>query len=417
MAKTDDINEFLIQNGDNPMRALFYERGKLKEEMDSLAFQNGEGFIYGPYSERNVFKLAKVIAKTNIPDSVQARHILIQPSQGVTIDRARQVADSLKQVIEAGGDFAELAKLFGSDGTKDKGGDLGWFKEDAMVEKFSDACFVAELDTLLTVETRFGVHLIEVTDRSEEVEKVRVAFLDYTLEASPETRDSVYRQAMTFAADSRTATTFDENIVKSNLTKRQTPPLRQMQNAIPGLESPRELVQWAFQNEAGKISEVMELGNRYVVAKIGTVRTKGYMPMDAVRQQLEAEIRKDKKFEMLSKDMTGASVSEIASKIGREVKQAQNINFNSFQLPGVGVEQNVIAMASNMKKDEMSKPIRGNRGVYVVKISSVTPPVEKESYKPEIDKIQKDYASRITYRVFEALKELANITDNRSKFF
>src|SRR5262249_51702403 len=85
-----------------------------------------------------------------VPDRVKARHILIKaPGPGPdskvdqkAADAARaKAADILKQV-KAGGDFAELAKKNSDDpGSKDKGGELGWFEKGQMVPAFENAAF------------------------------------------------------------------------------------------------------------------------------------------------------------------------------------------------------------------------------------------------------------------------------------
>ena len=97
----------------------------------------------GPYFENNTYKIARLVDSKNLPDSVKARHILIKPSAQTkeAANQAKVKADSLLAVIKKGGKFEELAKTFSTDGSASKGGDLGWFKEGAMVKPFNDAAF------------------------------------------------------------------------------------------------------------------------------------------------------------------------------------------------------------------------------------------------------------------------------------
>jgi len=92
-------------------------------------------------------------------EQVNARHILVK-----TEDEAKAVIAELKK----GGDFAAIAKQKSSDpGSKDNGGDLGWFGKDEMVPEFADAAFKLQKGqfTQTPVKTQFGYHVIKVEDR------------------------------------------------------------------------------------------------------------------------------------------------------------------------------------------------------------------------------------------------------------
>ena len=90
---------------------------------------------------------------------LNARHILVEDEE-----TARTVYEKLK----AGGDFAKLAKEYSTDGTAEKGGELGWFTVGAMVQEFNDAAYALELNEISEpVKTEFGYHIIQVTDKRE----------------------------------------------------------------------------------------------------------------------------------------------------------------------------------------------------------------------------------------------------------
>ena len=85
-----------------------------------------------------------------------AAHILVK-----TEDEAKEI----KTKLDAGGDFAELAKEFSSDGASANGGDLGWFSDGMMVQPFQDAVFAMEVGSVSApVETQFGWHLIQLKE-------------------------------------------------------------------------------------------------------------------------------------------------------------------------------------------------------------------------------------------------------------
>ena len=88
-----------------------------------------------------------------------ARHILVSSEQECL---------KLKQRIENGEDFGEVAKENSSCPSGKNGGSLGTFREGAMVKPFNDVVFSAELNKVHgPVQTRFGYHLIEIQDRNK----------------------------------------------------------------------------------------------------------------------------------------------------------------------------------------------------------------------------------------------------------
>jgi peptidyl-prolyl cis-trans isomerase C len=97
------------------------------------------------------------IKKLPPQEEVHARHILVK-----TEDEAK---DIIKQ-LDAGKDFAELAKEKSSDPNKSEGGDLGYFSKGRMVKEFEDAAFALKKGeyTKTPVKTQFGFHIIKVED-------------------------------------------------------------------------------------------------------------------------------------------------------------------------------------------------------------------------------------------------------------
>ena len=90
--------------------------------------------------------------------TASARHILVQD---------KGTCERLKAEIEAGADFAELAKQHSACPSGQRGGDMGSFGRGRMVKAFDDVVFEAALNQVHgPVQTQFGYHLIEITDRN-----------------------------------------------------------------------------------------------------------------------------------------------------------------------------------------------------------------------------------------------------------
>ena len=116
-----------------------------------------------------------------VPEQVKASHILIKvdsQADDATKAKAREKIETVRGKVNAGGDFAELAKAFSEGPSSVKGGDLGFFKRGQMVKPFEDKAFaLAPGEVSDVVETRFGYHLIKVVEKKPETV---VAYEDVT---------------------------------------------------------------------------------------------------------------------------------------------------------------------------------------------------------------------------------------------
>lgn len=104
------------------------------------------------------------------PERVKASHILIMVPKTASAEEkaaARKKIEDVRKQAQSGTPFADLAKTYSDDGSKQKGGDLGYFRRGMMVPPFEKAAFELEKDQISgVVETQYGYHLIKVTDKA-----------------------------------------------------------------------------------------------------------------------------------------------------------------------------------------------------------------------------------------------------------
>jgi peptidyl-prolyl cis-trans isomerase D len=417
---TNDIN-FVNQYSDIPFDSSYHAKGSLPAVLDTVLFTAEVGSIVGPYMDGDIFKISKLVDSRFIPDSVKARHILISIENGDTA-KARNTADSLKNAIKRGSKFADLAQVFSKDpGSGAKGGDLGWFRQGAMVQPFNDACFEGNKGDMPIVTSQFGVHLIEITDKGVPSKQIQVATLERKVEPSQKTYDDVYSKANQFASANTTTALFDSACIKQGLTKRIADNIREADKNIPGLDSPRELVRWAYSAEKGDVSgKTFNLGEKYVVAQLVDIKNKGTLPLESIREQVTAEVRKEKKTEMLKEKINAAGASTIealAQKLNITTTDVDAINFQNPYIQGMGNEPRVVGTIFGMKQGTMSKPIRSENGVVVLFVKSFTEPATITDFSANIKQVADQRRSRSEYEVFNALKEKADIQDHRGKFY
>ena len=427
--KTVENNKQYVNfNSDVPFNEHHFAKGEVANmELDSFLFSAETGDVFGYYLEDGSYKLAKLTEVKDMPDSIGVKHILIQIDGQAIPDmaKAKEVADSLKTEIANGADFAELVKNFSKDQSSlDKAGDLGKFAEGQRAFGiFPYKELVSEnINDFKIVEANYGVHLIAKTSQSDLRKKAQFAVLQRKIVPSSETYQIQYAAASKFAGENPKLKKFEAAIEKEGLMKKVAPGLTQNEVVIAGLQSPREMIRWAFNAEKGDVSQVFEFGNRYVVAALTTIRKKGTAPLEQVKDEIKYYVANEKKADYLLAEMKKVlpgDLNSIASKLNTTVEEARNVSFSSLQIPGLGFEPSVIAEAVNNDKNKVVGPIKGETGVYVIEVSIITPAMDVANVdlKPEANKLASDMRNRAIYQVINALKESAEIVDERSKFY
>ena len=141
-----------------------------------------------------------------------------------------------------------------------------------------------------------------------------------------------------------------------------------------------------------------------------------------MKDQITVSVKKDKKAEQLiekmKKDMAGsATIEAYSSKIGKSVASANDVAFSSYSIPGLGFEPAVIATATNIAQNKVSEPIKGENGVYVISVSSATDQPQMNDQGMVRMRMAGMYSNRVNYEAFNVLKKIADIQDERSKFY
>lgn len=422
-ASTDDPKQYVAQNSDLSFDNRFYKAGQLSDTLNKFAFSAKEGDVFGPYFENETYKISRLVKIASLPDTVKARHILIQPTEQMGADRAKALADSILNVVKSGGNFAELVSKFSADkGSVPTGGDLGWFEEGRMVPEFNDAAFSMNKGETRLVQTQFGYHILQVTDRGPETKKVQIATMARKVDPSEATNNDIYSKASQFALENRTREQFNKTVNASNgkLVKKLANSVTLNDRGIMGLEQSRPLISWAYNASEGEVSDVITLPNTFVVAVVSQVREDKYASLQQVQPEIELAVRKEKKGQLLSEQIKKQAegtkdIQALAGKLNTTVETASGISFSSFSIGSAGIEPKLIATSATIKVNEMSQPIIGNNGVYVASVTSRVP-AEGTDYSQSTQRLNYTLQSR-AYEALDALKKLANIDDKRGKFY
>ncbi|MGE0077728.1 MAG: SurA N-terminal domain-containing protein [Bacteroidales bacterium] len=421
-AASTEPKQFVSLKSDSPFDSKYYKESELPAEFGTWAFSANKGDVQGPAYDGNSYKIARLMDIKMLPDSVKARHILVSPKGQSQEDytNAKKEADSLLSVLKKGGNWNDIASRFSNDpGSKDKGGDLGWFPNGVMEQNFDEACFNNKKGEINVVETRYGFHVLEVTERGKENKKAQLAIVERKVVPSSHTTQLVYSKAAEFAGVNKTYDEFNAAANNQKITKRVANNLLQNDRNIAGLESPRELIRWAFKNKKGSISTVFELGEMYVVAVITAVHEEGIAPLKQVADDVRVKVIREKKAELLAqkaKDaMKSSNIADIAKTLNSTVEHADKVSFSSYTLPSAGIEPSVIGTATISAEGKVVGPVKGNSGIYVLAVTATTK--DDGDANSEKMRLSNMYQSRAYYEAYEALKTSANITDKRYNFY
>jgi len=297
--KAEDVRQFVNLESDVPFDETNYNKGGLPDTLNNFMFNASKGATFGPYFENNAYKISRLAAINFRPDSVKARHILLKATQN-NVQAVYKQADSLMTLIKKGADFATLAMLYSSDGSAQKGGDLGWFKEGAMVKPFSDSCFEGRKGDIKLVATQYGLHIIQILDQSALIKHVQVGTLVKNVVAGEATDHEYYVKANEFAGVNNNYEKFTKALEtgKDQLKTAVALKLEPMEKKVNDLVQARPLVTWAYKAELHDVtSNVLKLGNKYVVATVEKIREKGFAPLEEIRADIENKVKQEKRQE------------------------------------------------------------------------------------------------------------------------
>jgi peptidyl-prolyl cis-trans isomerase D len=416
-----NVAQFVRINSDVAFNPQYQKPQALDNKIMDFVTSASEGDVYGPYFEDNTYKLTRLVDVAQVPDSAKARHILLRPGQQ-NPNKASQMADSLINLLKNNSaDFANLARQYSEDqGSAINGGDLGWFRQGQMAKPFNDAVLFGEKGDIVKVESQFGIHIIQIQDKGTPTTKYQLATLGREVTFSSETYQDVYSKATKFAAINNSQEKFNEAVEEENMTKRYGRGLKKNDRKVGSLESPRELVKWAFDAETGQMSPVFELGDQFVLAVLSNITEAGTMPLSDVRSRIERQLKNDKKKEILLEQLrqekeSGKSLQQIAEAFEAEIQSASEVTFDAYQIAGAGVEPALVALAIYSPLNQISEPAAGNNSVYLVQVTAKT---KRDVELAEVrDQLKTNLNSKVSYQLAQTIRDNAEIVDNRANFY
>jgi len=366
------------------------------------------------------------------PEKRKIKYVLF-PTKATAKDSQeviRQANDLIRRLKEGGADFAELAKIYSEDpGSKDKGGDLGFFSRGTMVKPFEEAAFSAKVGEIVgPVQTVHGLHIIKVEERKREKGELKVHARHILLrfKASPRTLQEAEDNAAYFAEQAK-SDGFEKAAEEQDLDVQSSAFFGLGSGFIPGIGVLPKASQFVFSKKPGNISEPLESQQGWVVIKVDAIQKERTRPLEEVKAQIENILRKEKAKQRAAeaarkfydKIKSGVSLEAAAAADSLQIQKPAPFTRQSF-VQRVGRDASFIGASFALKKGEVSPPVEGLQGYYIIRLENKTPfddkqfQAQKESIRQQM--IQQKQNQAYT-GWFANLQEHAKIKDYRSKYF
>ena len=423
----DEIAFFVNSESDRSYDSTYVKASTFKAPLDEQIAAASAGTLLAPQIVGNEWMMAKVMGSAVRPDSLRASVVYVLNSNaGGNITRsdeqAKQLADSVLALVNSKKmTFEQAVEQFSDDPQKnDTKGDMDWqldggygFLNEQIVNTPVGSCF------LFTHPQGVGYFVVKVTDKTPANKKYRVALISREIAASNNTNRAIYNEASRFAGQNRSIDALEAAAREQNMQVRSAR-VGMMSDNMAGVPNARSIVQWAFNEDTktGAVADqVYECDGLFVVVVLKDVFKKGYATLDQVRPMIETQVRLDKKAQILMDRASaavkaGQDINSIATALNVQVDTLEGVAFGDYNLQQFGMEPKVLAAVAATKSGVVG-PVKGANGVYVVQVDSK---VAAESNTNAMSRIEQGMNIKSRY-VGQVLRSMANIKDQRNKFF
>ena len=393
----------------------------IASRLDSMAVGN----VYGPFenTQDNTLNLIKLVAKTQLPDSVQYRQIQVP---GASLEAARKTADSIYQALKGGADFEAIAKKYNQTGEKT------WMVtrqyQNAPSLDMETRNFIGSINTmavgeLKNVELTQGNLIVQVVDRKNMINKYTAAVVKKTIDFSKDTYRTAYNKFSSFVSANQKADDIVKNSQKSGYKVQERKDITTSEHYLAGIRSTREALKWLFEAKEGDISPMYECGdnNHLLVVVLDKIHSAGNRALtdEQVKEMVKAEVLKDKKAAQLMEKVKGVNSIAAAKGKGANVSTVEQVTFAApVYVSATGASEPALsgAVAATAKGAFSKQPVKGNAGIYLFQVNNRTNREAKLDEKAQEQKLRQramQYAGSFTNELYIKSK----VTDNRYLFF
>jgi len=333
------------------------------------------------------------LADYQVKDQVKARHILIAVPEGAdakTDAAAKAKAQGILDQLHHGGDFAALAKANSDDpGSKDNGGDLGFFQKGKMVPAFEQAAFALQPGQISgLVKTSFGYHIIQVEEKqtahTKPLAEVQSTILPVIQQQEVGAAEQAYANQLTNQAKKqgldKTAAAHNLHVVTSDYLPST--------GTVAGVSDGSAMLAGAFSASKGAAPQSASVGDGFAVYQVVDIKPAHAPTFDEYKAHILADYRQQKVPELLDAELK--KLDDRAKALGDLHKAAAEMNIpvktsdlvgKDGQVPDVGSMAGPASVAFSLAKGAVSGPLNTGQSGIVLQVDDKQEPSAEDIAK------------------------------------
>jgi len=353
------------------------------------------------------------------PEELNARHILVRPKTQddagwqEALSRAREVH---AKVTASGADFAALARQYSEDpGSKDSGGDLGWFPRGRMVKEFEDAAFkLSPAEISEPIKSQFGYHILKLEGRkpgglkslAEVHDLIKEKLLEGLADAEGNRRAAALREkidAAKLTTDEQWHTLADD-VVTSNMT-----PFFSQEEIVPGIGRDPELLAEVASAKEGFVGGPRRSTRGWIVYRVAKARSAGVTPYAEAKDEAREAVKRVKSLEALQREIEAKRATLAMGPLGAQAAglggtvQTVTDHHRDASITGVGVSRALDDAIFSTPVNALTPVVTvGERGVAVARVTAAKP-FDRQAYAKERAALRDSLAKEDLNRMLVAL--------------
>ncbi len=414
-ASTEEIAELVNGNSSVPYLDAWMPLSSFEGDTREFVKNNAVGAILEPHRENSdYYMMARIMDKTVAPDSFQVAVVIVPTAAE---------ADSLNKVLAAATD-ANAALASYSQQQKY----VGWMEDPALLQSFGDEVRNkvrnAAKGSIFTQDMNENAHLVcKVTDKTAPVDLAKVAIYANEVYPSTRTRGEEYGKLNRFLTTYKDIKSMQDS-ARAEGFMMMPATLSTTSYNVGGVQDARKAVQFAFQNDKGDISDIIETGDNLLVVAITGDIEKGYFDLTDTtfyKQLAQYYVLPLKKVEKLTADFDAVADKTLAGYAaafnGASIDTAKFVNFNLNSVVGLGSEPKIFQAALNANPGEVIT-VPGRFAVVALQVLDKKDKGLTYDEKARLETVarSREYA-QVADAALMVLQNNAEIEDNRINFY
>ena len=401
--------------------------------LDSLIFKRPVGSMIEPFTYQDmVWYYGKVYGSQMRPDSVLVAYLVVDfkttaqnPNGSRSKKQARLESDSLNNLLKNGANIFELLPNYLAG--RQANDTTYWVPERGTIPELYNEFVKTNIGGTYVHKAASAYVVYQVLSKTTPIEKRQFVIYSTEITPSEQTIKNIKSSATTLAAAATNADELIDNANAQGIQVLRGTNVRAMDAVISQLPNCREIVSWAFHKDikTDDVSDVMNLSNNrlYAVAAVRNMREKGMQKFDAVKTDIENQLKAEKKVEMIAQNANdemakGASLQDLAGKYNTTLMDSVPLTYLADSYMNRSIEDIAIAKIFAMPANS-SKAVNGKNYVYLVAVNDFVEQPASPNYMGEKSALRNICVGRGRNEatIMQGLKNKAEILDQRSMFY